>query len=94
MGSIASKQQVTIKVVYFTQTYALIISIITLSKCKKGNSNEAYSNIEKVITGGAELYCERLGSGPLPLLITGGMDDAGFYSSAADILVNEFTLEL
>jgi hypothetical protein len=30
--------------------------------------------------------------GPLLLLITGGMGDAGFYSSAADILANEFTL--
>jgi pimeloyl-ACP methyl ester carboxylesterase len=48
--------------------------------------------IEKVITEGAELYCERRGSGPLLLLITGGMGDAGFYSSAADILANEFTV--
>ena len=45
----------------------------------------------KVITEGAEIYCERRGSGPLLLLITGGMGDAGFYSSAADILANEFT---
>jgi pimeloyl-ACP methyl ester carboxylesterase len=47
---------------------------------------------EKVITEGAEIYCERRGSGPLLLLITGGMGDAGFYSSAADILANEFTV--
>jgi hypothetical protein len=38
---------------------------------------------EKVITEGAEIYCERRGSGPLLLLITGGMGDADFYSSAA-----------
>jgi pimeloyl-ACP methyl ester carboxylesterase len=48
--------------------------------------------IEKVTTEGAELYCERRGSGPHLLLITGGMGDAGFYSSAADILANEFTV--
>jgi pimeloyl-ACP methyl ester carboxylesterase len=48
--------------------------------------------IEKVITEGAELYCEHRGSGPPLLLITGGMGDAGFYSSAADILANEFTV--
>jgi pimeloyl-ACP methyl ester carboxylesterase len=48
--------------------------------------------IEKVTTEGADLYCERRGSGPLLLLITGGMGDAGFYSSAADILANEFTV--
>jgi pimeloyl-ACP methyl ester carboxylesterase len=47
---------------------------------------------EKVITEGAEIYCERRGNGPLLLLITGGMGDAGFYSSAADILANEFTV--
>ena len=47
---------------------------------------------EKVITEGAEIYCERWGNGPLLLLITGGMDDAGFYSSGADILANEFTV--
>ena len=47
---------------------------------------------EKVITEGAEIYCEHRGSGPLLLLITGGMGDAGFYSSAADILANEFTV--
>jgi hypothetical protein len=48
--------------------------------------------IEKVISEEAELYCECRGSGPLLLLITGGMGDAGFYYSAADILVNEFTV--
>ena len=48
--------------------------------------------VEKVINEGAELYCERRGSGPHLLLITGGMGDAGFYSSAADILANEFTV--
>jgi pimeloyl-ACP methyl ester carboxylesterase len=47
---------------------------------------------ERVITEGAEIYCERRGNGPLLLLITGGMGDAGFYSSAADILSNEFTV--
>jgi pimeloyl-ACP methyl ester carboxylesterase len=47
---------------------------------------------EKVITEGAEIYCERRGNGPLLLLITGGMGDAGFYSSAADILADEFTV--
>jgi pimeloyl-ACP methyl ester carboxylesterase len=48
--------------------------------------------IEKVITEGADLYCESRGSGPLLLLITGGMGDAGFYSSAADMLANDFTV--
>lgn len=47
---------------------------------------------EKVITEGAEIYCERRGDGPLLLLITGGMGDAGFYSSAAEILADEFTV--
>ena len=46
---------------------------------------------EKVITEGAEIYCERRGNGPLLLLITGAEGDAGFYSSAADILAEEFT---
>jgi pimeloyl-ACP methyl ester carboxylesterase len=54
--------------------------------------NETTLTIEKVISEGAELYCERRGSGPLLLLITGGMGDAGFYSSAADILANVFTV--
>ena len=45
---------------------------------------ELTPTIERIITEGAELYCERGGSGPLLLLITGGMGDAGFYSSAAN----------
>ena len=46
---------------------------------------------EKVITEGAEIYCERRGSnGPLLLLlIHGAMEDAGYYSSAADILADD-----
>ena len=47
---------------------------------------------EKVITEGAEIYCEGRGNGPLLLLITGAMEDAGFYSSAADILAEKFTV--
>jgi pimeloyl-ACP methyl ester carboxylesterase len=47
---------------------------------------------EKVITEGAEIYCERRGNGPLLLLIAGAMGDAGFYSSAAGILVSEYTV--
>jgi pimeloyl-ACP methyl ester carboxylesterase len=46
---------------------------------------------EKVITEVAEIYCGRQGNGPLWLLITGAMGDAGFYSPAADILANNFT---
>jgi hypothetical protein len=49
---------------------------------------------EKVITEGAEIYCERRGNGPLMLLITGAMEDAGFYSSAADILAEKLQLFL
>ncbi len=45
-----------------------------------------------VINEGAEIYCERRGSGPVLLMITGAMGDAGFYSSSADILANEFTV--
>ena len=45
----------------------------------------------KVITEGAEIYYERRGNGPLLLLIHGAMEDAGFYSSAADILAKRFT---
>ena len=51
--------------------------------------------IEKVVTEGAEIYCEKRGesnNGPLLLLITGAMEDAGFYSSAADILAEKFTV--
>ena len=47
---------------------------------------------EKVITEGAEIYCERRGNGPLLLLIHGAMEDAGFYSSAANILAEKFTV--
>jgi pimeloyl-ACP methyl ester carboxylesterase len=48
---------------------------------------------EKVITEGAEIYCERRGNGPpLLLLIHGAMEDAVFYSSAADILAEKFTV--
>jgi pimeloyl-ACP methyl ester carboxylesterase len=47
---------------------------------------------EKVITEGAEIYCERRGNGPLLLMITGAMGDADFYSSAGDILADEFTV--
>jgi hypothetical protein len=47
---------------------------------------------EKVIAEGAEIHCERRGNGPLLLLITGSMGDAGSYSSAAEILANEFTI--
>jgi pimeloyl-ACP methyl ester carboxylesterase len=47
---------------------------------------------EKVITEGAKIYCELRGNGPLLLLITGTMGDAGFNSSAADILADRFTL--
>ena len=47
---------------------------------------------EKVIAEGAEIYCERRGNGPLMLLIHGAMEDAGFYSSTADILAEKFTI--
>ena len=46
--------------------------------------------IEKVATEGAEIYCERRGYGPSLLLIHGAMEDAGFYSSAAEILADKF----
>src|SRR5919197_1392387 len=45
-----------------------------------------------VTTDGAGIYCERLGNGPLLLLIAGAMEDAGFYSSTADILAEKFTV--
>ena len=48
--------------------------------------------VEKVISEGSEIYCERRGKGSLLLLITGAMEDAGFYSSATDILADEFTV--
>jgi pimeloyl-ACP methyl ester carboxylesterase len=47
---------------------------------------------EKVLTEGAEIYCERRGDGPVLLLIHGAMEDAGYYSSAADILAEKFTV--
>ena len=47
---------------------------------------------EKVLTEGAEIYCERRGNGPILLLIHGAMEDAGYYSSAADILADKFTV--
>ena len=47
---------------------------------------------EKVMAEGAEIYWERRGNGSPLLLITGGMDDGGFYSSASGILAKEFTV--
>jgi pimeloyl-ACP methyl ester carboxylesterase len=47
---------------------------------------------EKVLTEGAAIYCERRGNGPILLLIHGAMEDAGYYSSAADILADKFTV--
>jgi pimeloyl-ACP methyl ester carboxylesterase len=48
---------------------------------------------ETIITEGAEIYCECRGHGPLlVLLIHGAMEDAGFYSSAADLLAEKFTV--
>ena len=49
-------------------------------------------SIETVVNDGAQIYCERRGKGPLLLLITGAMGDAGFYSSAAEILADQFTV--
>ena len=46
----------------------------------------------KVIKEVAEIYCERRGDGPLLLLITGAMEDAGFYSSTAEILAENSPL--
>jgi pimeloyl-ACP methyl ester carboxylesterase len=48
--------------------------------------------VEKVFNEGAEIYCERRGNGPILLLIHGAMEDAGYYSSAADILADKFTV--
>lgn len=48
--------------------------------------------IEKVSNEGAEIYCEHRGNGPSLLLIHGAMEDAGFYSSAAEILADKFTV--
>ena len=46
---------------------------------------------EKVITEGAEIYCERRSNGPLLLMFMGGIGDAGFYFSSANILTERFT---
>jgi pimeloyl-ACP methyl ester carboxylesterase len=48
--------------------------------------------IKKVSNEGAEIYCEHRGDGPMLLLIHGAMEDAGFYSAAADLLAAEFTV--
>lgn len=47
---------------------------------------------EKISNEGAEIYCEHRGNGPILLLVHGGMEDAGYYSSAADILADKFTV--
>jgi pimeloyl-ACP methyl ester carboxylesterase len=47
---------------------------------------------EKVLNEDAEIYCELRGNGPVILLIHGAMEDAGYYSSAADILADKFTI--
>ena len=47
---------------------------------------------EKAITEGAEIYCEPRSNGPLLLMITGGIGDAGFYFSSANILTERFTI--
>lgn len=49
-------------------------------------------SIEKISNEGAEIYCERRGDGRLVLMIHGAMEDAGYYSSAADILADKFTV--
>lgn len=46
--------------------------------------------IEKVSNEGAEIYSEHRGNGPSLVLIHGAMEDAGFYSSAAQILADKF----
>jgi pimeloyl-ACP methyl ester carboxylesterase len=46
----------------------------------------------KVLNEDAEIYCERRGNGPVLLLIHGAMEDAGYYSSAADLLADKFTV--
>jgi pimeloyl-ACP methyl ester carboxylesterase len=48
--------------------------------------------IEKVSNENAEIYCEHRGNGPSHLLIQGAMEDVGFYSSAAEILADKFTV--
>lgn len=52
----------------------------------------ATPNKWKVLNEDAEIYCERRGNGPVHLLIHGAMEDAGYYSSAADILADKFTV--
>jgi pimeloyl-ACP methyl ester carboxylesterase len=47
---------------------------------------------KEVATEGAKIYCEYRGRGPLLLLITGAMEDAGFYSAAADMLAEKYTV--
>lgn len=46
--------------------------------------------IEKVLNEGAEIYCEHKGNGPSLLLIPGAMEDAGLYSSTANIHADRF----
>jgi len=53
-------------------------------------SNMPVPFIEKVSNEGAEIYCERRGDGPSLLLIHGAMEDAGFYSSTAENLVDKY----
>ncbi len=48
--------------------------------------------MEKIGTEGAKIYCEKQGSGPLLIFITGALGDAGYYSSASDFLSKEFTV--
>ena len=48
--------------------------------------------IQRLSNEGAEIYCERRGNGPILLLIHGAMEDAEFYSAAASILADEFTV--
>ncbi|WP_322060152.1 alpha/beta hydrolase [Paraburkholderia sp. J63] len=45
-----------------------------------------------VATEQAELYCERRGEGPLLLMITGALGDAGFFADVADILAADYTV--
>lgn len=49
-------------------------------------------SIERISNEGAEIYCERRGDGRLVLMIHGAMEDAGYYSSAADILADKLTV--
>ncbi len=69
----------------------LVFSFMLKKNKKGGELNYSPAKV-KVITEGAEVYCERRGNGPLLLLIAGAMEDAGFYSSAADILAEKFTV--